>query len=184
MNLLMLYLARGLTELDVFNPRYLVPMLIIFLILLAVLAGRLWLVAGRWMRPAIIVFFAIFMVYYAYRTVDFTRQTMRTGLGYANAGWHDSETVPYIRAHPELANLVSTGEMGIYFWTGRMPKVLGNFPDAQAVKKYLCSSGASLFLMDQLPTEMYGMARADVVQGLERIKTFNDSSMYRCPGAK
>ncbi len=183
MNLLMLYLARGLTQLDVFNPRYLVPMLIVFLILLAVLAGKLWQAAGWRMRAAAMLFLAVFSIYYAYRAFDFTRQTMETGLGYANAGWHNSETVPYIRAHPEL-EMVSTGEMGIYFWTGRMPRVLASFPSPQALKDHLCASGATFFLMDQLPTEMYGLARDAVVQELELVKTFNDGSMYRCPGTK
>ena len=54
---------------------------------------------------------------------------METGLGYANTGWHNSETVPTSAQHPELGKLVSTGEMGIYFWTGRMPKVLASFPE-------------------------------------------------------
>lgn len=184
MNLLMLYLARGLTELDVLNPRYLVPMLIVFLILSAVLAGRLWLAAGNRMRAALALFLALFTLYYAYRTIDFTRHTMDAGLGYANAGWHNSETVPYIRAHPEIVEMVSTGEMGIYFWTGRMPTVLAAFGSAEALRDHLCESGGRLFLMDQMPTEIYGLGHDEVVEAVELVETFNDGSMYRCPEAE
>jgi len=184
MNLLMLYLARGLTELDVLNPRYLVPMLIVFLILAALLAGRLWQAAGTRMRGVLLVCLAVFTLYYAYRMVDFTRHTMDAGLGYANAGWHDSETVPYIRDHPEIVEMVSTGEMGIYFWTGRMPTGLAAFPSPAALRDHLCTTGATLFVMDQMPTEIYGLARDEVDQAVERVRTFNDSSMYRCPGTE
>jgi hypothetical protein len=38
--------------------------------------------------------------------------------------------------------------------------------------------------MDQLPAEMYGIAREEAVRELELAQTFNDSSMYRCPGTK
>ncbi len=111
------------------------PLLIGFLILVAVLGGRLWQAAGKWARPAIIAFFALFLVYYAYRTADFTRQMARSGLGYANIGWHNSETVPYIRAHPEMTNLVSTGSTpGSPVHTGQI-FVLGGSPQESALQE-------------------------------------------------
>jgi len=182
-NLLMLFLARGLTELDVFNPRYLVPLLVISLVLLATIASQLWQVSGRWMHLAILGLAAVFLAYYTYRTIDASQQLQRTGLGYANSGWHNSETVAYIRAHPELSEerMVSTGEMGIYFWTGRKPRVIADFPDPQLLRAYLCDNEAVLFLMDQMPVEIYGLEHAKVVQTLEHVQDFNDSEMYRCP---
>ena len=183
LNLLMLYLARGLTELDVFNPRYLVPMLIVFLVLACCLAGQLWPLAGRWVRGSLVVFLAIFLVYYGYRTVEFSRQMARMGLGYSNVGWHNSETVAYLHQHPELTHLVSTGEMGIYFWTGRMPQVISAFPGPNQLQTYLCQNDAILLLMDQMPADLYGMTRDQAIQGLQLAQRFNDSEMYRCPSA-
>ncbi len=183
MTLLMLYLARGFTELDVYSIRYLTPMLIMSLILLPALASQLWQVTGRWMHLAIIGAMVVFLAYYTFRTVDFSRQMAQTGLGYSNIGWHNSETIAYIRAHPALdeSQMVSTGEMGIYFWTGRKPAVLANFPNPQALEDYLCKNDAVLFIMDQMPTDIYGLVHDDVVQSLELAQDFNDSDMYRCP---
>jgi hypothetical protein len=184
LNFLMLYLSRGLTELDVFNPRYLVPPLLAFLMIMAAAAGRLWQVGGRWLRLALVAFLAVFLVYYGYRTVDFTRIMLREGLGYSNAGWHNSETVAYLRAHPELTDLVSTGEMGIYFWTGRKPTVLAAFATPQAVLDYLCQNEAVLLMMDQMPAEMYGLNHDEVVQGLTLVEDFNDSDMLKCSNGR
>jgi hypothetical protein len=181
LNFAMLFIARGLTQLDVLNTRYLVPILIIFLILLVGSAGLLWKAGGRWTRAAIVGFFAIFLIYYGFRTLDFSRQVFNTGLGYSNVGWHNSETVAYIEAHPELTTMVSTGEMGIYFWTGRKPETLADFPDPQALKDYLCQTKAPLFIMDQMPTEIYGLDHAAVVNVLAPVKNFNDGQMFACP---
>lgn len=180
MNLIMLVVARGLKGLDVYNPRYLVPLLIVFLILLSTLAGQGWRVAGRWTRAAGVVLFILFFVYYGVRSVDFSRDMLRMGLGYSNIGWHNSETVAYLHAHPELENIVSTGEMGIYFWTGRKPRVLAEFSTSQALHDYLCAKAGTLFIMQQMPAEIYGMSHADAVRELEIVQTFNDSEMYRC----
>lgn len=184
LNLLMLYLARGLTELDVFNARYLVPLLIVFLMLLALLSGRLWQVAGRGARIVLVGFLAVFLAYYAVRTVDFSRQMVRIGLGYANVGWHNSETIDYLHQHPEVTDLVSTGEMGIYFWTGNKPKVISDFSTPDVMRDYICQSGASLFLMDQMPIDIYGMTHDEATRGLALVQRFNDSEMYRCANGK
>lgn len=180
-NLLMLYLARGLTQLDVFNPRYLVPMLIVFLALVAALAGRVWPLADRIVRLAIAAFLAVFLLYYGYRTFDFSRQMANTGLGYANVGWHNSETMEYLRQNPQITDMISTGEMGVYFWTGRMPKSLSTYPDNTLLTQYLCENNASLLLMDQLPAEIYGITREEAVKGLQLVQRFNDGELYQCP---
>jgi CubicO group peptidase (beta-lactamase class C family) len=77
--------------------------------------------------------------------------------------------------------MVSTGEMGIYFWTGRMPTVLAAFPTPQALKDYLCDRDAPLFIMYQMPTDLYGMSRDAAVEDLELARQFNDGEMYVCP---
>ncbi len=180
LNLLMLYLARGLTELDVFNPRYLVPMLIVFLAMVTALAGHLWALTGKGIRLGVAAFFVIFLVYYGYRTFDFSRQMVHNGLGYTNAGWHNSETVEYLRQNPQITNMISTGEMGIYFWTGRMPLSLATYPESSLLQTYLCENNASLLLMDQMPAEIYGISHEEAVRELRLVRRFNDGELYQC----
>jgi 4-amino-4-deoxy-L-arabinose transferase-like glycosyltransferase len=180
-SLIMLYFARGFTELNIYNSRYLVPIFILFIIMVISVARSYWEVVKRPTRVAMLIFFSLFLIYYAYRTIDFTRQTSSVGLGYSNIGWHQSETVRYLQGHPELVEMVSTGEMGIYFWTGRMPTVLAAFPTAQALKDYLCNQDAPLFIMGQMPTDLYGMSHEAAVKDLELARRFNDGEMYVCP---
>jgi CubicO group peptidase (beta-lactamase class C family) len=144
-------------------------------------ARSYWEVAKRPTRFAMLAFFSLFLIYYAYRTIDFTRQTSSVGLGYSNIGWHQSETIRYLQQHPELVSMVSTGEMGIYFWTGRMPTVLAAFPTPQALKDYLCNQDAPLFIMNQMPTDLYGMSHDAAITELELARQFNDGEMYVCP---
>ncbi len=180
-SLLMLYFARGLTELTIYNSRYLVPIFIMFVIAFFTVAFVYWGSVKSTSRVVMLAAFSLFVIYYAYRAVDFTRQTSSTGLGYSNIGWHSSEIVHYLQTHPELVDMVSTGEMGIYFWTGRMPTVLAAFPTPHALKDYLCNRNAPLFIMNQMPTDLYGMARDEAVKELGFAQQFNDGEMYVCP---
>jgi hypothetical protein len=180
-NLLMLYLARGLTELDVYNVRYLVPIFMVFIAMVMAITSRIWLLPSRLMHIGIIMIFTLFLVYYAYRAIDFTQQTSSHGLGYSNIGWHQSETIAYLQAHPELTDMVSTGEMGIYFWTNRKPTVLAAFSSATTLAEYMCDQDAPLFIMSQMPTEMYGFSHNDVIRELRLAQQFNDAEMYVCP---
>jgi uncharacterized membrane protein (GlpM family) len=179
--LLMLYLARGLTELYIYNLRYLVPIFIIFIAMAVAISSWVWLLAGRLLRIGMVMFFALFLIYYSYRAIDFTQQTSSHGLGYSNIGWHQSETIAYLQTHPDLTDMVSTGEMGIYFWTNRKPTVLAAFPSTKILAEYLCSHNAPLFIMSQMPTEMYGFAHDDVIRELRLAQNFNDAEMYVCP---
>jgi 4-amino-4-deoxy-L-arabinose transferase-like glycosyltransferase len=178
---LMLYLARGLSELYIYNARYLVPIFMIFIALAMVIFSRIWPLIGQTFRNYMILFFALFLIYYSYRALDFSLQVSTHGLGYSNIGWHQSETIQYLREHPDLMDVVSTGEMGIYFWTDRKPTVLAAFPSTMALAEYMCGHEAPLFIMNQMPTEMYGFAYDEVVQNLLLSRKFNDSEMYVCP---
>jgi hypothetical protein len=180
-SLIMLYFARGLTELYIYNSRYLIPIFMVFIILITTTMFWIWRVAGRSLRIVMVVLFGFFLAYYVYRMVDFTRHTSSRGLGYSNIGWHESETIRYLQAHPDLTDMVSTGEMGIYFWIGRMPTVLAAFPTTESLKGYLCSHNAPLFIMNQMPAEMYGLSHQEVVEDLFLMHTFNDAEMYVCP---
>jgi hypothetical protein len=122
----------------------------------------------------------IFVLYYSYRSFDYVKNVYRNGLGYSGAGWHTSGTVAFINNNPGI-EMISTGDMGIYFWTGRRPAAITDFGGAAGLKQHLCQTGAYLFLMNSMPTEMYHMNREQTVQGLTLVKKFNDSSVYQCP---
>jgi len=177
----MLVIARGFEGLGAFDLRYLSPILITLLLLIPYGLDRIWALGAFLPRFRFMVtgFAFLFLIYYGYRTVDFVGKMYRIGLGYTNIGWYNSEIVPYLKSHPDL-QLVSTGEIGIYFWTGMKPAPINAFGGVDSLHKHLCDTGAVLILMDQMPTDIYGMDHQQVVQGLELVKRFNDSSMYRC----
>jgi hypothetical protein len=179
LNFLMLFLAGGLTGLTADNPRYLATILWALLILAGYFLDRLWKTGSRPVLYAVAVFSLVFVVYYGVRAYNYLSSTYRTGLGYSNAGWHTSETVTYLKSHPDV-EVVSTGEMGIYFWTGKRPAVITDYGGAAGLKQHLCQTGAYLLIMNQMPVEIYRMNQAEIVQGLTLVRKFNDSSMYQC----
>ncbi|MFZ6026559.1 MAG: hypothetical protein ACOYYS_02485 [Chloroflexota bacterium] len=191
MNYLLLFFARGLAGLAAYNARYLVLPLFVFLLAGAYLADLLWRAGrqrepgenGRWrlaaVRGGIGVLLLVFTLYYGYRVADYARQTAETGLGYLNSGWHTSETIPFLERHPETP-LVATGDVGIYFWTGRLPKVITAFDGPHALHAYICEEDGFLVIMKQMPTEIYAMDEAIVVGDLALVQEFNDGKIYRC----
>jgi hypothetical protein len=179
LNYLMLLLAGGLTGLTADNPRYLAPILWAVLILIGYFLDRLWKTGRRPLLYAVAAFSLVFVVYYGVRAYNYLTSMYRTGLGYSNAGWHTSETVAYLKSHPDL-QVVSTSEMGLYFWTGKKPPVITDFGSMAGLKQHLCQTGDFLLIMNQMPTEIYHMKQDEVVQGLTLVRKFNDSSMYQC----
>ncbi len=180
LDFLMLFLAGGLSGLSADNPRYLAPILWAFLIIAGYVLDRLWHTGNRLIMIGITAFCLLFVFYYGFRAYDYVKTVYRTGLGYSGAGWYTSETVAFIKSHPEV-ELVSTGDMGIYFWTGRRPASITDFGDAAGLKQHLCETGAYLIIMNTMPTEIYHMNREQTIQGLTLVEKFNDSSMYQCP---
>jgi 4-amino-4-deoxy-L-arabinose transferase-like glycosyltransferase len=179
-NFIMLYIARGFKELGIYNIRYLTPLLLTLLILIAAFCAWLWTTSVPWARIAILVACLAFSAYYALRSADYVRTTQNTGLGYANAGWYNSETIPYLRQHPDL-NLIATGDIGVYFWTGKLPVTLAAYSDPQKLRDHMCQTGDELLIMSQMPAEIYGADHDQAVRGLDLVRQFNDSELYRCP---
>jgi hypothetical protein len=178
-NLVMLFLVRGLSGLAPYNVRYLVPVLLGLLLILAAILDRAWGRARTFVKAGMIVSCGLFFVYYAYRGADFVLQTRRTGLGYSNIGWQESETIPYLEAHPDL-DYAATGEIGIYFWTGEKPPPIVAYGSLAGLRAHLCETGQLLVLMDQMPPELYGYPRDQLVEGLNLVHDFNDSMVYAC----
>ena len=180
LNFLMLFIAGGLTGLVADSPRYLAPILWAILILIGYFLDRFWNTGRKLVNYVVAIFCLVFVVYYGVRMYNYLTSTYETGLGYSNIGWHTSETVAYLKSQPDI-KVVSTGEMGIYFWTGKRPAVITAFGGVDGLRQYLCQSGAYLLIMNQMPVEIYHMNQGEVIQGLTMVKKFNDSSMYQCP---
>jgi hypothetical protein len=179
LNYLMLYLARGLTLLAIYNPRYLVPPLTVLWIVAIFFLDRLWRL-GKWStRPLVAVTCLVFLAYYGYRAVDFTRAMYDWGLGYANQGWHKSETIPYLNENPDL-EVVATGDIGIFFWTERLPRVITSFASPQAMRDHLCATQGELVIMKSMPPEIYNMDKGALIEGLALKQDLNDSEIYQC----
>ena len=179
LNFLMLFLAGGLTGLVADNIRYLAPILWAIIILVGYFLDRLWKTGRKLIQYAVVFFCLVFAAYYGVRTYNYLSSMYKSGLGYSNVGWHTSETVAYLKDHPDM-KVVSTGEMGIYFWTGKRPAVITEFGGEDGLKQHLCQSGDYLVIMKQMPVEIYHMDPGRVIQGLDLVKEFNDSSMYQC----
>jgi hypothetical protein len=179
LNLLMLFIAGGLTGLTADNPRYLAPVLWALLILAGYFLDRLWKTGSRVVLYTVAGFSLVFLVYYGIRAYNYLSSMYQTGLGYSNIGWHTSETIAYLKSHPDI-EVVSTGEMGIYFWTGKRPAVITDFGGAAGLKQHLCQVGGYLYIMNQMPVEIYHMSQSEIIQGLTLVRKFNDSSMYQC----
>lgn len=182
-NYAMLAVARGLNQSAAFNMRYLIPPLTVFWLALVYSLNLLWKFGRRFTRLAVTGVCVIYLGYYGLRSTELVRNLHRTGLGYANVGWHQSETVRYIKSQPEI-KLVASGDYGIYFWTGRLPLSIAAFGGIDGLHTYLCQNNSLLVLMKQMPTEIYHMNGADVIRGLSLVQEFNDGSVYRCPGTE
>jgi hypothetical protein len=179
-NVLMLYLVRGLEGLAPYNGRYLMPVLLSLIVILAFLLDRAWRPAYPVFKVLIAVFCFLFLLYYGYRGQDFVRKMYQSGMGFSNIGWQQSETIPFLEAHPDQG-IVATGEMGIYFWTGEKPPPIVTYGSIPGLHAHLCQSGDWLVIMKQMPTEIYGYPYTDVVDGLSLVAELNDSEIYRCP---
>jgi len=103
-------------------------------------------------------------------------------LGYLNSGWHNSETIPFIEQNPEIP-LVATGDIGIYFWTGKLPKSITGFESIEVMHTYICQNNGLLVIMNQMPTSIYQLDEGYVVGDMVLMQEFNDSRIYRCPDA-
>jgi hypothetical protein len=179
-NYLMLYFGRGLTNLAIYNPRYLVPPLTIGLLGVVFLLDRLWRLGPRWAGALILAALIGFLVYYGVRAADFTRLVNEEGLGYSSRGWHSSETVAYLKQNPTL-ELVVTGDKGIYFWTGRLPRGISSFLSPADVRAHLCATSGELVIIKSMPPGLYRMEKDALIDGLELKHDFSDGEIYRCP---
>jgi hypothetical protein len=167
-----IYFGKG----DAYNSRYLSPMLLVTLILLVSVLAMLWQLGGKFPKAFVATMGVLLVFVYAYRAQDIVRYLYTNGIGYSSARWHESETISYLNAHPDVP-VMSTGDVGVYFWTGRLPLRLSS--DLPTVRKFLIDSRGYLVIIDSMPPEMYGMNSDTLTEGLHLVARFGEGSIYQ-----
>jgi hypothetical protein len=167
---------------DALNNRYMTPIQAVFWVLAA--AGLcIFYREGsrgerRGYRPLIAALCAVLVVLGAARTVDMARTLNRAGMGYAAERWHHSETVAYLMDHPEVP-LISTGNYGFYFWTGRLPRSISSFSSLEEMRLFQRETGAWLVVLNSMPPELYQIDPASLLEGQVLVQEFSEASIYR-----
>ncbi len=177
---LMLVVANGFSDLVAFNARYLISLLLALLMAAAGAAGRALPRLSRPGRLALLAVAGLFLLYYGYRSVDTLRTLHADGLGYASRGATESETVRYLKNHPEL-KVITTGPEGMYFWTGKFYDGIYTYGSStdDLIRK-VCEEQATLVILKSMPAGMYGLDEAKLTQQLSLMQSFNDSDLYTC----
>jgi len=146
---LMLVVANGFSNLAAFNARYLIALLLALLMAGASAAGRSFPKARRIGKIGLLAVAAAFLLYYGYRSVDAARALHADGLGYASRFAAESETVAYLKNHPDL-KVITTGPEGMYFWLGKFYDGIYTFGSTtdDLIHK-VCEEQATLILLEQ-----------------------------------
>jgi hypothetical protein len=142
------------------------------------LAGILWKALDGKARLVLSLAGLVLAASFIYRSLETVRDLNQNGAGYASQRWHISETVAFLNKHPDVP-VVSTANYGIYFWTGRLPQSISDFPDVAALHNYLRVSHAYLAIIDSMPPEMYKLDTSSLLSGLELVYRFSEGSIYQ-----
>jgi hypothetical protein len=178
-NLVLLSIARGFFQGgDPFNPRYLCPVQLAAFMLFFGLLGRLYPVIGRLSHVVIAGACLAFFALLALRAIYTIQYLYREGSGYSSHRWHISETIAYLNHRPETP-VMSTGAIGVYFWTGRRPADIPRLNSREAVREFLCDTGGFLVIIDSMPTEFYGIDHPELTEGLIVEQDFSEGTIYR-----
>jgi hypothetical protein len=161
-----------------FSNRYLSPLYASLLVLTLGLAGILWKALDGKARLVLSLAGLVLAASFIYRSLETVRDLNQNGAGYASQRWHISETVAFLNKHPDVP-VVSTANYGIYFWTGRLPQSISDFPDVAALHNYLRVSHAYLAIIDSMPPEMYKLDTSSLLSGLELVYRFSEGSIYQ-----
>lgn len=175
-NLLMLTLARGYFRGgDSFNPRYISPLQLVFLMMLFGFLGRLYHATGRGSSIVISTICLGLFAILAVRAMYTMQFLYRVGGGYASQRWHISETIAYLNHRPDTP-VMSTGATGVYFWTDRMPVNISRSRDA--AREFLCETGGFLVVIDSMPLEFYGIDPSSYLEGMVVEQDFSEGTIY------
>jgi len=163
---------------DALNNRYMTPLQAGFWILTAAGLSAIYRAGRKSERLLIGAFCAALIVMGAGRTFDMAKTLNQAGMGYAGERWHHSETVAYLLDHAEVP-LVSTGNYGFYFWTGRLPRSISSFNSLEEMRRYQRETGAWLVVLYSMPPELYQIDPASLLAGQVLVEEFSEASIYR-----
>ena len=161
-----------------FSNRYLAPVYFSFLVLWPGWLGKVWKISFSFEKAAIVALLLVVFAVNGYRTYTTSRDLAEKGEGYASARWHISETMAYLNNHPDVP-VVGTGDYGIYFWTGRLPRSVAAFQSLSDLRAYLRSCHGYLVIVDSMPPDMYGIPEDQLLQGMTLVERFSEGSIYQ-----
>jgi 4-amino-4-deoxy-L-arabinose transferase-like glycosyltransferase len=177
----MLVIANGFSDLVAFNARYLIMLLLALLMTAATAAAKSLLQLPAAGKAILLAGLVLFTLYYAYRSIDAVRTLHANGLGYVNSFTANSETIRYLKAHPEL-KVITTGPEGMYFWVGEFYNgIYSTGGDTDRLVRKVCEEQATLVLLNSMPAGMYGFDQDSLTGQLSHQYSFNDSELYICP---
>lgn len=177
----MLVVANGLSNLVAFNARYLIALLLALLMAAAVALGKTLPGLPKIWKGIVWVGVALFLLYYGYRCFDSVRSLHADGLGYASRFAAQSETVRFLKGHPDL-EIITTGPEGMYFWLGKFYNGIYTVgSDSDRLVKKICEDQATLVILKSMPAGMYGFNEDTLKKQLNHLQSFNDSDLYVCP---
>jgi len=177
--LILIVLSGTFGKGDAFNNRYLSPVLLGILLLLAFVLATLWSKGIPVIRLVISISLFVMGGTGIFRSIETISKLNRDGAGFSSSRWHISETIAYLNKYPEL-NIISTGETGVYFWTGRQPLSVGNFGSEAEILQYECNHDAYLVVIDSMPIEFYGLDPQKLLAGQRLLYRFSEGSIYQC----
>ncbi len=176
----MLVIANGFSNLTAFNARYLIPLLLALLVTTAAVVGKAFPGLAPTWKFLLLVGVGLFLLYYGYRSQDTVRALHTNGLGYVNRFSAESETVRYLKNHPDL-KVITTGPEGMYFWTGIFYEGIYSYGSGtdDLIDK-VCEERATLVILKSMPASLYGLDETRLTQKLNHFQSFNDSDLYTC----
>jgi 4-amino-4-deoxy-L-arabinose transferase-like glycosyltransferase len=161
-----------------FDMRLTSPIHLGMLLALPCLFAWVWQQNGQIVRTAVSLALFLLILLYAPRTIEMTRSFYQVGSGFATRYWRQSETITFIKQHPDLS-IISTAPYGVYFWANRLTDVVSTHNSGAAVEEYLRRTGGVLIVFNTMPLEMYGIDEKEYLRGLQKMTELDDSTIYQ-----
>ncbi len=176
LNFVVLFLSRALVATQVpLMDRLLAPVHHAGLIVLSIALAVIWRNTSKIPRTLIVTFCSVFFLFYAYRAVQSVQYMHQQGLGYMSRGWHSSEAIEVIKAHPDRP-IYSNAATAIYFWTDRVTHKLSS----NRIRSGFDRDCAFVVVFDAISLSLYSLSHEEL--SLDMIgRQVNDGWIYQHP---
>jgi hypothetical protein len=162
------------------DERLLSPLLPLVMILVTVLASRLWSSTHAGARVLSVGLVALILVANAGPTAGEIASYYRDGRGYLSRNTHDSPTYAFLRQHPGVP-IYSNSRTGIYFWLGTNTQRLPSSGSVPVMKEALAKTGGFLVIFNAIPVGLYHVTESELTDGLTVVAQFRDATIYAAP---